>query len=292
MPSLREKMARHGFESNDDYEFQLRCLLESPTEVVRALNVEGDSDRRKTAFASALAHALDFPHVLYYDFTEQNHPPPDVILPPSKDEMGREEPPIDPLDQVVSEACALSEADPTVLILDQLQATDFRDHLRIYRLIRDCSWSFRDARYYANPKHLLLFMISEETLYHSLHKVSFRVWVNRISETQIEYDPEELGLGPEARNLFTALGDLFRNLGAAPTQSEFQKILRDIHLHVRTADDLRHCLYGWSEGIDRQQLYGESARAALQQVIQRLEDYLGSEEIEIGGDPIGDGNTD
>jgi hypothetical protein len=284
MPSLREKMARHGFESNDDYEFQVRCLLESPANPLRTLNVEGNSERRKTAFASALAYALDFPHVLYYDFTEQHPPLPDVILPPSKDELGREEPPVHPLDQVVSEACALSEGDPTVLILDQLQAADFRDHLRIYRLVCDCSWAFRDARYYANPKNLLLFLISEDTLYHSLQKISFRVWVNRVSESQIAYDPAELGLGPEARELFTALVELFKELGTIPTRTELQHILRDVHLHVRTVDNLRHCLYGWSEGIDRQDLYAETALPALQQVIRQLEAYLGSQEIEIGGD--------
>jgi hypothetical protein len=287
MASLREKMGRHGFESNDDYEFQVRCLLERPTDMVRALNVQGDSERRKTAFASALAHALDFPHILYYDFTQQKPLLPDVILPPSKDELGREEPPIDPLDQVVSEACALSEADPTVLILDQLQAADFRDHLRLYRLICDSSWAFRDARYDANPKHLLVFLISEEGLYHSLQKVSFRVWVSRVSEAQIRYDPAEFGLGPQADGLFAALAELFRRVGAVPTRSEFQNILRDIHLHVRSADDLRHCLYGWSEGIDRNRLQHLDAATATRDVLQRLEEYLGSEAIEIGGDPAG-----
>jgi hypothetical protein len=287
MASLREKMAHHGFESNDDYEFQVRCLLESPTDLIRALNIEGNSDRRKTAFASALAHSMAVPHIRYYDFTAQSHPLPDVILPPSKDDMGREEPPIDPLDQVVSEACALSEADPTVLILDQLQVADFRDHLRIYRLICDRSWSFRDARYHANPKNLLLFLISEEALYHSLQKVSFRIWIGRVSESQIEYDPKEFGLESDAIKLFAALAELFRTLGAMPTRSEFEKILRDLHLHVRTADHLRHCLYGRSEGIDRERLYDDGAAPAIAEVIQKLEDYLGSEEIEIGGDAAG-----
>jgi hypothetical protein len=27
MKNLRESMAEHGFESNDDYDFQVRCLL-------------------------------------------------------------------------------------------------------------------------------------------------------------------------------------------------------------------------------------------------------------------------
>ena len=160
MPSLREKMAEYGFESNDDYEFQVRCLLESPNRGLRALNIEGDSERRKTAFANALARALDYPHCLYHDFTEQHPPPPDLILPPSRDELGRAEPPIQPLDQTPSEACAQSEGEPTILILDQLQAADFREHIRVHRLIADCAWEVRGGHYYANPRHLLIFLIS------------------------------------------------------------------------------------------------------------------------------------
>ena len=76
MPSLRDKLARYGFESNDDYEFQVRCLLESPTRALRTLNIEGDSGRRKSAFATALGRALEFPHLLYLDFTEPTRPCP------------------------------------------------------------------------------------------------------------------------------------------------------------------------------------------------------------------------
>ena len=57
MASLRTRMARHGFESNDDYELQMRCFLEQPVSHLRCLNIEGDLPRRKTAFAQALAHA-------------------------------------------------------------------------------------------------------------------------------------------------------------------------------------------------------------------------------------------
>ncbi len=88
MPSLREKLAQHGFESNDDYEFQVRCLLESPTRTLRTLNIEGDGERRKTAFSTALARALEFPHVLYHDFTEVHPPLPDVILPRARTSWG------------------------------------------------------------------------------------------------------------------------------------------------------------------------------------------------------------
>lgn len=285
MPSLRDKMAQHGFESNDDYEFQVRCLLEGPARTLRTLNIEGDSERRKTAFATALARALEFPHVLFHDFTEAHPAPPDVILPPSQDELGRSEPPIEPLDLKVSEACAQSEGEPTILILDQLQAADFREHIRIHRLINDCSWEVRGGRYYANPRHLLLFLISESPLYHSLQKESFRIWIGRVSEQQVEYRPEDFGLGPEARPLFTLLADLFRTLGNAPTRSEFTNILADLQLHVRTAEHLRLSLYGRAEGLTRAALADPGLTPRLDAVVAAAQALLIAEHIELRGDP-------
>jgi len=284
MPSLREKLAQHGFESNDDYEFQVRCLLESPTRTLRALNITGDGERRKTAFATALARALEFPHCLYHDFTEKHPPLPDVILPPSKDELGRQEPPIDPLDQTVSESCAQSEGEPTILILDQLQAADFREHIRIHRLIADCFWEVRGGRYYASPRHLLLFLISEAPLYHSLQKASFRVWIGRASERQMEYEPAEFALGEEARPLFQALAALFRALGNAPTRSEFGHILHDLQLHVRTPEHLRLSLFGRSEALVRDALADPALAEPLSAVVEAAQALLVGEHIEVRGD--------
>ena len=274
MTSLREKMAQHGFESNDDYEFQVRCLLEGPTRTLRTLNIDGDGERRKSAFATALARALEFPHCLYLDFTEAHPVPPDVILPPTQDELGREEPPIEPLDLTVSEACAQSEGEPTVLILDQLQAADFREHIRIHRLIADCFWEVRGGRYYANPRHLLLFLISESPLYHSLQKESFRVWVGRVSERQIDYAPSEFGLDAAALPLFAALAALFQALGMAPTRSEFAHILTDLQLHVRTVEHLRLSLYGRTEGLTREALALPTLAAPLQAVVEATQNLL------------------
>jgi len=284
MPSLRDKMARYGFESNDDYEFQVRCLLEGPTRTLRTLNIEGDSERRKSAFATALGRALEFPHLLYLDFTEAHPPLPDVILPPSQDEMGRAEPPIDPLDLTVSEACAQSEGEPTVLILDQLQAADFREHIRLHRFINDCFWEVRGGRYFANPRHLLLLLISESPLYHSLQKESFRVWVGRVSEQQVEYRPADFGLGAAAAPLFAALAELFRTLGSAPTRSEFGHILTDLQLHVRTSEHLRLCLYGRAEGITRDALAAPTLAAPLGAVVAAAATLLVAEHIELRGD--------
>ena len=283
MPSLREKMAQHGFESNDDYEFQLRCLLESPTRGLRTLNIEGDSERRKTAFATALAGALGFPHCLYHDFTAAHPPLPDLILPPSQDELGRQEPPIDPLDQTVSEACAQSEADPTILILDQLQAADFREHIRIHRLIADCAWQLRGGHFYANPQHLLLFLISEAPLYHSLQRASFRVWVGRVSERQVAYGPGDFGLGEEAGPLFGALATLFRALGTAPTRSELTHVLHDPQLHVRSIEHLRLSLYGRSESLGRDALKDPRLEGPLSAVVEAAQALLVGEHIELRG---------
>ncbi|WP_295405276.1 hypothetical protein [uncultured Thiocystis sp.] len=292
MPSLREKLAEHGFESNDDYEFQLRCLLESPTRGVRTLNIEGDGERRKTAFATALAHALDYPHVLYHDFTDEHPPLPEIILPPSRDELGREEPPIAPLDQIVSEACAQSEGEPTVLILDQLHAADFREHIRVHRLVRSGVWTVLEGRYFANPRHLLLFLISEEPLYHSLQKESFRIWIGRVSERQVRYCPSDFGLDPSAQPLFDAFADLFRVLGTAPTRSEFTHLLRDLRLHARSVEHLQLSLYGRTEGLDRQALAASSLAGELAKVMDAAQTMWAAASIASGAETSFTGSDD
>jgi len=284
MPSLCEKMAQYGFESNDDYEFQVRCLLEGPIRTLRTLNIEGDGERRKSAFATALARALEFPHVLYMDFTQTHPAQPDVILPPSQDELGRTEPPIEPLDLVVSEACAQSEGEPTILILDQLHAADFRENIRIHRLIADCFWDVRGGRYFANPRHLLLFLISELPLYHALQRESFRVWVGRVSERQVEYDPADFGLDLHAAPLFRALGALFRTLGNSPTRSEFTHLLSDLQLHVRTVEHLRLSLYGRTEWVTREALAQPALADLLDAVVTAAQGMLLTEHIELRGE--------
>ncbi|WPL18101.1 hypothetical protein Thiowin_03152 [Thiorhodovibrio winogradskyi] len=284
MSRLRQAMTENGFESNDDYDFQVRCLLEEPTRHIRTLSIEGDSDRRKTAFAHALAQALEFPHVLYYDFTEQNPPPPEIILPPSRDELGREEPPIHPLDDIASKACALSEAEKTVLILDQLQAADFREHIRIHRLVKERRWTISDAPFFAKPANLLLFLISDEPLYHSLKRYCFRVWISRVSERRIDFRPSDFGLGSDAAPLFGALIDLFSALGVAPTKSELGRILDDLQLRVSDEDHLCHSIFGRCEGIAHDALRQEAVTPQLKQVIAALCQYLGTEHIELSSE--------
>ncbi|QVL46949.1 MAG: hypothetical protein KFB96_14480 [Thiocapsa sp.] len=282
MSTLRESMAEHGFESNDDYDFQLRCLLKGMPNRIRTLSIQGNGERRKTAFATALAHALDTPHILYHDFSDEEPPTPEVILPPGTDEYGRKASAVDPLDDIVSHACALSEAESTVLILDQLQAADFREHIRVHRLIRDRRWLVRDAPYYANPRNLLLFLISEAPLYHSLQRESFRVWVGRVSERRVTLSPAELGLGVDAAPLLDALNDLFLAVDASPTRSEVARLLDDLTAHVQTEEHLVHAMFGRCEAIDREPMRDPDLLPVLTRVIERLRDYLDIEEIVVG----------
>jgi hypothetical protein len=284
MQGLREKMAEHGFESNIDYAYHVRCALSQPNQQIPALNVEGDSGRRKTAFAMALAHALAYPQRIYHDFTEVNSPPPKVAPPPSKDEDGREEPPVPAFERAMIDACAYSEGEKTVLVLDQLQAADFREHLRLYRFVADCQWHYQQGTFTANPKHLLLLLISEEPVYHSLQKVSFSAWVPRSTVGEVDYKAEDFGLGPEAEPMMAELGALFRELAVQPTPSEFSKLLHDIQHHVRTADELTHSIYGWTEGIDRTLLVSDRIQRRIQQLMPLIEDFVGVERVELSAD--------
>lgn len=284
MSTLSAKLAEYGFESNDDYDYLVRCLFATPHTGIRLLNIEGDGERRKTAFATAFARALAYPQILYHDFTDTHPPLPDVILPPTRDELGRMEPPIEPLDRVVSEACAHSEGEPTALIIDQLQAADFREHLRFYRLIKEGIWEVRGATYVANPRHLLVILISEAPIYHSLRKEGFRLWIGRLPDRRTLFQPADFGLGPEAEAVFAAINRLFELLDVAPTHSEFARFFGDLRLHVRTLEHLRLSLYGRLETVERDRLLDPRTQAAQQQVLQAALDWLMAEEIELKSD--------
>lgn len=277
-------MAEHGFESNIDYGYHVRCLLSQAHDTIPLLNVEGDSGRRKTAFASALATALEYPQQLYHDFTQVHEPQPPVTPPRSQDEQGREEPPIPAFERVMSDACAYSEGEPTILILDQLQAADFREHLRLYRFIVEAEWHYRDAVFVANADNLVLVLIGEEPLYHSLQRVGFSVWVPRASLGDADYEPADFGLGPEATAMMAKLGALFRSLGVQPTPSEFRCLLFDIEHNVRTHDDLTHSLYGWTEGIDYTQLISAPIQQQIEDLMPEIREFVGIEHLEISSD--------
>ncbi|WP_198265079.1 hypothetical protein [sulfur-oxidizing endosymbiont of Gigantopelta aegis] len=281
MSDLQRTMADYGFESNDDYEYHLRCLMNNPYNGIKAINIEGHKGRRKTAFANALGRALEYPHLFYYDFTQKAEAEGKVIIPPSEDEHGLTEAPVGDFDHVMSEACAFSEGEQTVLILDQLQAADFKDHIRIYHFIKNTEWSYGNNVLKASMKNLLLILISDEPLYHSLQKSSFRIWVNAVSAAQKEYSPADFYLQDDVLPIMEALAQVFELLEVAPTHSEYKNILNDIHLNIHTEQQLIHSLYGWMEGTDRELLFSPKMSLLLTQVIDKIQQYHGMDEVII-----------
>jgi len=282
--NLRRELARHGFESNDDYEFALRCLFESDLSHLRVLHVDGTAGRRKTAFATALGHALEFPHILYHDFTRAEPPPapvPPAAAAQEDEEPTPTEPPMTAFERVVTEACAYSEGARTILVLDQLQAADFSDHIRLHRFAGSGEWAHGSASVIANPRNLLIALISEQPLYHSLAKISFRIFTDA-QRAFLDYRPQDYGLDDDAQPLFAALSALFTAADASPTPTEFGRILGDLLHRVRSEEHLRQSLFGRVEGIDRARLYALETMPALQLVIDELNAYLGHDEIELG----------
>lgn len=280
--NLRHALARHGFESNDDYEFALRCLLESEASHLRVLHVDGAAGRRKTAFATALAHALDYPHAIYHDFSRAEPPPP-AIAPSADDDAEPEalEPPMSGFERAVTEACAYSEGARTILILDQLQAADFADHIRLHRFIASGEWQQGSGIGMANPRHLLMVLMSEMPLYHSLARASFRIWTDA-QRAFLDYRPEDYGLGQDAQPLFAALSALFESVALSPTPSEFSRVLEDLLQRVRSEDQLRQALYGRVEHVDRDRLNAAAQTEKLSAVIDALGEFLGQDRIELG----------
>lgn len=279
--NLRRNLARHGFESNDDYEFPLRCLFDADVPHLRVLHVDGSGGRRKTAFANALAHALDYPHVLYYDFSRDDAPPPPQPVLLDDGSVGTPEPGLTPFERVVTEACAYSEGARTILILDQLQAADFEDHIRLYQFASTREWTHSAGTVLANRRHLLVVLISEQPIYHSLAHISYRVWTDA-QRAFLDYRPEEYGLGPDAQPLFVALGAVFEAASTSPTPSEFARLLDDLLHRVRSEDQLRQALFGWTEGVDRMRLYAPDVTPTLRAAIDALTLYLGHDEVELG----------
>lgn len=283
--TLRDKMADFGFESNEDYDYQLGCLLATAGTQLRCLNIEGEGGRRKTAFANALAQALEYPHVLYFDFRLI----PDSAVPETTAGGANnieQAPTIQPFDRAVIDACAFSEASKSILIVDQFQCADFRDHIRCYEFIKSCEWETSGAKYFANRKNLLIFLISEDLLYHSLRKSSFNVWVNASGARALPYEPHELGLDSSASSALEALAKLFEMLGLLPTRSEYRRIFHDIHDRVRTAPQLAHSIYGWTEGIDRDLLFSDPVLKLIEDLMPTLRDYVGIDEVELSSSDL------
>lgn len=283
MQLLKQALAEYGFESRDSYDYEVQCLLNTPNDNIRCLNVDGDSGRRKTAFAHALGQALQYDHLLYYEFGTER-PQPDVIRIHDGEEQSRE-PPTSPFDRVMTEACALSEGASTILILDQLQMAEFMQHIRLYEFIRSKVWSYSDVQFVANTHNLLIFIVSTEPLYHSLQQISFRIWIGAQDKAVTDIQPEELGLDESSVVWLEPLNQLLEALGVSPTTSEYRKLAYDIEQYVRTEDQLKASIFGWIEGVDHRRLMASSINLHLERVMRGIESSMGiQEEIELSSE--------
>lgn len=283
--SLRVKLAEHGFESNEDYEHALRCLFHPDTPHLRVLHVDGSAGRRKTAFAQALARALDIPHVLYHDFSQPE--PPRAAMPALLDDGSHlpAESPLPGYERALIEACAFSEAERAVLILDQLQNADFAIQSRLYHFVMKREWSNPAGSVQAHVKNFLLMLVSEQPLYHSLAKCSFRVWTDA-QRAFLDYRPADYRLGNEAQPLFDALGEACLALDAAPTPSEFGHLLDDLLHRARSEEQIRQSFYGRVENVARERLQSPELLPALRRMLIEIERLLGADEVVLDDSPL------
>jgi hypothetical protein len=276
--SLRRTLAEYGFESNDDYEHALRCLFGQQLDHLRVLHVDGTAGRRKTAFAQALGRALEYSHVLYHDFSAEEPPAATVAVGVGEGGPDRNEPALSAFERIMVEACAYSEAAQTMLILDQLQDAHFSDQARLYHFVMKREWSNSAGTVAVNSRNFLMALITEQPLFHSLAKCSYRVWTDA-QGAFLDYRPAEYGRGPEAADLFTALARVFVLLEASPTPSEFAHLLQDLERHARSEDQIRQSLFGRVESVDRHRLYAPELSGALRSLLAELERYLGADSV-------------
>ncbi len=282
MYPLKASLSQHGFTSTESYDHAIRCYLANPTEGIRCLNVDGDSGRRRTAFAHALANVMGATHVLYYEFG-RDKPVPQIIRIQEGEEVV-EEPPVEAFDRALTEACAQSEAEHTVLIIDQLHKTQFMNHIRLYEFLQNGLWKYSDVQFQANLQNLKVFLISDEPLYHSLQKTSFRVWISDEFDPSRQINPAELGLNQENSPWLGPLQRLLNQLKLSPTVEEFRRLAFDIEQQVRTEHQLKVSMFGWLESLDRKQLDDESLKPYLDDVLLGIQQGLDiHEEIEISG---------
>ncbi|SEL48044.1 hypothetical protein [Ectothiorhodospira marina] len=273
MESFRQRLAEHGFVANEDYAYPVQCLLSARVDHLRCLNIEGSQGRRRTAFGYALGHTLGYEHILYHEYLPPPSPEPVRIIPDWNEEPTGE-PPIDPVDRVLGEACALSEGEPAVLILDRLHQAPFAEHLRLAEFIRHGLWHYGDVTLKAHRRNLLVFLISDEPLYHTLQQMSFRIWVDPELDEAPEITPEALGLPSEAGPMLEALREIFADLGTAPTPLEYQRLIHDIHVNVNTLEELRLSLFGWVEDVDRKHLMSALMRRTLERHMPVIQAYV------------------
>ncbi len=267
----------------------MRTLLESENNSVRAAELVGSVLRRKTAFAHALGLALAYPHRLYHDFSRPQIPETMPAVAPNEVEENidtgdrRAALPLNAFERVVIEACAFSESNRTLLILDQLQACDFSDQLKLFQFIQSSVWMDRGGSVIAHRRNLLVLLISGEALYHSLQKCSFRIFTDA-SAGLFDFKPQDFGLGTNTQALIDAFAALFDALRCQPTRSEFERILRDCEARVRTAEQLRICIFGRIENLDRATLYDAAMVPVITRLLHELTELLGIEVVSLSAD--------
>ncbi|HED36102.1 MAG TPA: hypothetical protein ENJ08_18055 [Gammaproteobacteria bacterium] len=277
---LKKNLSNHGFISTVSYDHGVRCFLENPTEQIRCLHVDGDSGRRRTAFAHALANVLQAPQILYYEFGRDKIRPQVIRL--QEGEEIPEEPPLEAFDRVLTEACAQSEAESTVLILDQLHKTRFLNHIRLFEFLQTGIWRYGDVQFQANVLNLKVFLISDEPLYHSLQGHSFRLWVSDATEAVKDISAADLGLDEKNSGWLKAMQSLFSQLQISPALEEYRRLSADVNRHVYDVEQLKVSLYGWVESIDRAQLDSDEIQGFLSDVLEAiLQGQDVQEEIEI-----------
>jgi len=283
MHTLKQRMEQFGFISHKDYGYALSCLNNPAIDHIKTLNIEGETGRRKTAFANALGHALDYQHILYFEFGLENKAP--IIIQFDDDNQAVDTDPMQEFEKNIIETCALSEAETTVLILDQLHLATFKDHMNLYSFITSKTWNSGNNKYIANPSNLIIMMISEAEIYHALQQCSFKIWVDSLHQPGKAPTPQELELDNSAEAWINSVSEIFTQLNINPTLSAYQKISYDIETHVRSADQLRISLYGWVEGISYPQLFTEEMDKLFLSAQTSIENYIGIEDsIELSGE--------
>jgi len=280
MTSLKSRLTQNGFSSTESYEHAIQCFLTNPTQQVRCLHIDGDCGRRRTAFAHALANALKATQVVYYEFGNDQPVPQIIRIVEGEDVL--EEPPVSGLDRALTEACALSEAEQTVLILDQLHQTPFLNHIRLYEFLQKAVWKYSDVQHQANILNLSIYLISNEQIYHSLQSASFRLWVNESGRQAINVNATDLGLDEQTCNWLAPLQNLLKQLKYQPTLEEYRHLAFDIEQLVLTRQQLKVTLFGWLENLTFSQLDNDDIQPYLNDVLNSiLQGKAVEEEIEI-----------
>ena len=278
--SLKSLLSQNGFTSSESYDHAVQCFLSNPTDHIRCMYVDGDCGRKRTAFAHALANALRAPQIMYYEFGKDKAVPQIIRIQDGEEII--EEPPVEALDRILTEACAQSEAEPTVLILDQLHKTQFLNHIRLYEFLQTGLWRYSDVQFQANLSNLSVFLISDEPLYHSLQSCSFRLWISEANRAVITVSAEDLGLNEQNCQWLQPVQKLLGEINLSPTLEEYQRLAFDIEQHVHNKQQLKVSLFGWLENIDRKQLESEGLQAYLDDVLEAILLSKGvGEEIEI-----------